>query len=78
MEGSSHFAAEDAQGVPGHPEMGQHQHQHQGGARPALDEQVAGQGPIPAMGLQQPAVHAEQDPDPGRHQDEGDSPAVVQ
>ncbi len=76
MEGSGHLPAEHAEGVAGHPEMGEHQHQHQGGACPALDQQVAGQGPVAAMGLQQPAVHAEQDPDARRHQDEGDAPAV--
>ena len=77
VDGGHHLAQEDAEGVAGHAQVGDDQHHHEDGAHAALHQQVAGQRPVAAVGLEQTPVDAEQDPDPGRHQNEHHTPLLA-
>ena len=64
------FADQHTERVAGHPGPGRHQDEDQDRADPPFDEEVGGEFAIAAMGLQQPTIDAEQDPDPRGHEDE--------
>ena len=76
MEGGHHLADEDPEGVAGHAEVGDHQDDDQEGPHASLDQEVAGQGPVAPVGLEEAAVDAQQDPDAGGHQDQHHPVAV--
>ncbi len=78
VDGGHHLGQEEPEAVPGHAQMGDDQPEHAGRPHPAFDEEVAGQPAVAPMGLEEPAIHAQEDPDAGRHQDEDDPLAVGQ